>query len=125
MGPVERTLTIPSPADRVWEEIVEGSWLGDEVELDATQGGEGRVREGAEIRHVVVESAEHGHRLVFRWWVLDDDGVGAATRVTITLEHDEQDAATQVHIVEAPVLQTVPLPPSGPLAMAGVEMPAS
>lgn len=120
MSHVERTLTVPAPRQRVWDEVVDGSWLGDEVELEARQGGEGRVREGSEIRHVVVESSEAGHRLVFRWWVLDPDGVGAATRVSVTLEHDEEDAGTRVVIVEAPVLQTAPLPPSGPLAMAGV-----
>ena len=133
MGEVQRTMTIPADRDRVWDAVVDGTGLGDDVRLDARAGGEGVIRDGAEIRYVVVEDAEPGQRLVFRWWVLGPGGVGAASRVSITLEPcaaaeagvrdralGEQDEATQVVVVEAPVLHAAPLPPSGPLALARI-----
>ena len=125
MNEVERTLTVPAAPSRVWDEIVNGAWLGDAVDLQPVVGTDGLVTDGDEIRHLVVESVEPNQRLVFRWWALRPDGVGPATRVVVTLEtlpaNDDVDAvATQVVVVEAPLAAPVPLPPSGPLALAAL-----
>ena len=116
MAAVKRTATIPAPADRVWEALEHGAWLGDEADLDTRVGGEGYVLDRGELRHVVVESVTPGTQLVYRWWPLSPDGVGQASRVTIDLEPDQE--ATRVVIVEAPLSVAAPLPPSGPVALA-------
>ena len=116
MESVQRSLDVPVDADRVWDEVTKGDWLGDDVQLDPRVGGEGFILDGGVFRHVVVETVEPGRRLTYRWWPLTDDGVGRASRVTIAVEPEEE--MTRVVIVEAPVLVAAPLPSQGPLALA-------
>lgn len=116
MRAVERSTDVPADAADVWFAVVSGDWLGDEADLDARVGGEGVVRDGGHLRHVVVEAVDPGRRLVYRWWPLTPDGVGAASRVDIGLE--PAGAATRVIVVETPLPPATPLPSAGPLALA-------
>lgn len=116
MEPVQRTTDIPAEAERVWDAVVDGAWLGDDVELDPRVGGEGLILDNGTFRHVVVETVEPGRRLVYRWWPLTPDGIGRSSRVSIDLE--PSDDATRVIVTEAPVTVAAPLPSPGPMALA-------
>jgi hypothetical protein len=60
---VHRTIDLPAPADEVWDEVVAGVWLGDDVEIEARPGGTVRVDDMVGV----VETAEPGRLLTF-WW---------------------------------------------------------
>src|SRR5688500_4818453 len=107
MPHVERSTTIPADTGRVWDAIVRGDWLGDELELKALPGGDGVVLVRGEVRHVGVERVDPGHQFVHRWWPLSEDGVGDATRVTIDVE--PEDEQTRVVVTEIPALPA-PMP---------------
>jgi uncharacterized protein YndB with AHSA1/START domain len=101
---VARTVTLSSPAARVWRALVEperlSAWLGGEVGLEPRVGGRvSMVDEKGEHRGMV-EVVETGRRLVFRLWAppapdgplegsriefLVED-LGSSTRLTVT-EH--------------------------------------
>lgn len=115
MRQVQRSTTIPAEAEDVWDAVIRGNWLGDDVALEPWPGGDGVVIDRGEIRHVVVERVEPGRSLVYRWWPLGPDGVGVASRVRIDVEPENDH--TRVVIVEAPAV-AAPLPPSSPMAMA-------
>ena len=106
---------LPANPDDVWATITTPEelslWLGDVVELELEPGGPIVVREDGSTRRGVVEAAEPGRFLSFRWRRLAGAGisleVGAATRVTFALEpHPE---GTRLTVLEEPV----------PLATAG------
>ena len=101
---VARSVTLPSPATRVWRALVEperlSAWLGGEVELEPRVGGRvSMVDEKGEHRGMV-EVVEDGRRLVFRLWAPPSPGgplegsrieflleeLGPDTRLTVT-EH--------------------------------------
>ena len=126
---VQRSVDLAADPARVWDEIVGGAWLGDEGLIEPRPGADGWIREGTTLRHLVVEEARAGHRLVFRWWPLGPGGVGPATRVRIDVEAaaDDAEAAaaaeperTRVVVTEAPAVVGAPLPSTGPMAMATV-----
>ena len=119
MAAVKRSASIPAEADRVWDAVTRGDWLGDDVELDPRPGGEGLILDKGELRHVVVEAVVPGRRMVYRWWPLTPDGVGRSSRVSIDVEPAE-DETTSVVVTEAPVLVAAPLPSAGPMALARV-----
>lgn len=118
MHKVEREVELPAQPPDVWQEIVDGDWLGDEARIPARPGADGWVREAGELRHVVVEDVVEQQRLTFRWWRVDPAGVCEPTRVTIELDPtDEQH--TRVAITEVPVAPATPLPSAGgPVALA-------
>ena len=119
---VERILTLAAGGDRVWDAVECGAWLGDDAMIDPRPGGDGWVRDGGRLRHLVIEDIEPGRRLVFRWWALDPDGVGPASRVHIELEPSEEEPDhTRVVVVEAPLVGGGGVPDASPqaLAMAG------
>ncbi len=74
---VEREVVLPAPRDEVWDALVDGGWLGDDVELEPWTGGDEVVAE----RRGVVEEVDEGERLVLRW---ARDGE-AETRVELLL----------------------------------------
>jgi uncharacterized protein YndB with AHSA1/START domain len=76
---VERTVDLPAATDDVWEEVVAGDWLGDNVEIDARPGGALRVDE----KVGVVEEADPPRRLSF-WWT-ESSGHGSPSRVDLEL----------------------------------------
>lgn len=120
---VQRSLDLAAPRARVWDEIVGGAWLGDDGLIEPRAGADGWLRDGDTLRHLVVEEARGGQRLVFRWWTMAPDAVGPATRVRIEVESDaDADGRdrTRVTVAEGPVVAGAPLPSTGPLAMAAV-----
>ena len=123
MNAVTRQVRVPAEPAATWD-MVTGDvarWLADEGRIDLHPGGEGWVREDGQLRHVITERVEIQRRLTFRWWPVDADSVGPATRVDLELlaeTGDDEEAATmtRVVVVEAPAAPS--LPPTGPLALA-------
>jgi len=123
MNVVTRQVRVPAEPAATWD-MVTGDvarWLADEGRIDLHPGGEGWVREDGQLRHVITERVEIQRRLTFRWWPVDADSVGPATRVDLELlaeTGDDEQAATmtRVVVVEAPAAPS--LPPTGPLALA-------
>lgn len=113
---VTRSVVLPADPDEVWATLTTpeelSAWLGEVVELEPEPGGSLLVREpeGA-TRRGVVEAAEPGRVLSFRWRRLAGTGgsleVGGASRVTFVLHADP--AGTRLTVTEEPV----------PLATAG------
>jgi uncharacterized protein YndB with AHSA1/START domain len=108
MDAVEREVTVPTTPDEVWPAMTTpgeiSAWFGADAEIDVRPGGRGVFRwpDGTE-RHVVVEAAEPGHRLCFRWLPFQRMASGEmvtlpSTRVEITL--DEVPGGTRVRVVE-------------------------
>ena len=113
---VTRSVVLPAEPDEVWATLTTpeelSAWLGEVVALELEPGGSLVVREdeGA-TRRGVVEAADPGRILSFRWRRLAGAGVslevGGASRVTFVLEADP--AGTRLTVTEEPV----------PLATAG------
>jgi uncharacterized protein YndB with AHSA1/START domain len=125
MDVVTRQVRVPAEPAATWD-VVTGDaagWLADEGRIDLRPGGDGWVREGGRLRHVITEYAESPRRLAFRWWPVDPDGVGTATRVTLELlpetpDHEDAPPVTRVVVVEAPAGPS--MPSTGPLALAAL-----
>ena len=113
---VTRSVVLPAERDEVWATLTTpeelSTWLGEVVALKLAPGGSLVVREGGgATRRGVVEAADPGRILSFRWRRLAGAGVslevGGATRVTFVLEADP--AGTRLTVTEEPV----PLATSG------------
>jgi len=113
---VTRSVVLPAERDEVWATLTTpeelSTWLGEVVALKLAPGGSLVVREGGgATRRGVVEAADPGRILSFRWRRLAGAGVslevGGATRVTFVLEADPD--GTRLTVTEEPV----------PLATAG------
>ena len=109
-------MVLPAERDEVWATLTTpeelSTWLGEVVALELAPGGSLVVREGGgATRRGVVEAADPGRILSFRWRRLAGAGVslevGGATRVTFVLEADP--AGTRLTVTEEPV----PLATSG------------
>ncbi|CAN5710984.1 MAG: hypothetical protein M3493_03535 [Actinomycetota bacterium] len=126
MSIVTRQVLVPAEPGDTWNVVTHdvAGWLADEGCIELRPGGEGWVREDGRLRHVITELVEAQRCLTFRWWPVDAEGVGPATRVTLELLRDttsgdeDQAPATRVVVVEAPAAPA--LPPTGPLALAAV-----
>ena len=104
---IERQVTLPADLEAAWDLLTrpddQAGWLGAEVDLDPRPGAAGVVvdHDGTR-RRLVVDEAEAGHRLAWRWAVEGDDGlVGPASHVEITLAPVEE--GTRVTVVERPL----------------------
>jgi uncharacterized protein YndB with AHSA1/START domain len=113
---VTRTVVLPAEPDEVWATLTTpdelSAWLGEVVALELEPGGSLVVRENeGATRRGVVEAADPGRILSFRWRRLEGAGVslevGGASRVTFVLEADPD--GTRLTVTEEPV----------PLATAG------
>jgi uncharacterized protein YndB with AHSA1/START domain len=113
---VTRSVVLPAEPDEVWATLTTpeelSAWLGEVVALELEPGGSLVVRESeGATRRGVVEAADPGRILSFRWRRLAGAGVslevGGATRVTFVLEADP--GGTRLTVTEEPV----------PLATAG------
>jgi uncharacterized protein YndB with AHSA1/START domain len=113
---VTRSVVLPAEPDEVWATLTTpeelSAWLGEVVALELEPGGSLVVRENeGAMRRGVVEAADPGRILSFRWRRLAGAGlsleVGGASRVTFVLEADP--AGTRLTVTEEPV----------PLATAG------
>jgi uncharacterized protein YndB with AHSA1/START domain len=91
---VERHLELPAPPDVVWDELP--GILGDEVDLVAEPGGALRARDADGERVGVVDEADPGERLAFRW--MSTEGDDAPSEVEITLERTA--VGTMIHLRE-------------------------
>jgi uncharacterized protein YndB with AHSA1/START domain len=98
---LHRTVELPSPVEETWDIVLDPSWLGDEGEVNAEEGGEGWVREGDETRWMLVEEVVEGERFIYRWASFIDE----PSRVEITLS--PTDGGTRVDIVESPLPATM------------------
>ena len=98
---LHRTVELPCPVEETWGIVLDPSWLGDEGEMNATEGGEGWVREGDETRWMLIEEVVEGERLTYRWASFSDE----PSRVEITLSPTND--GTRVDIVESPLLATM------------------
>jgi uncharacterized protein YndB with AHSA1/START domain len=115
---VERELLLPAELDEAWEAVADpqrlGDWLGGEVEMDPTPGGDFRILlDDGEERVGWVEEIEHAERFSF-WWRRPEEQV--ATRVEISVA--EAEGGTLVRVVETSPLATldligIPLPSRG------------
>jgi uncharacterized protein YndB with AHSA1/START domain len=131
---IEREMDLPASPSDVWRSITDpdslSTWLGDEVELDLTPGGDARFRLGEEIRTGWVEevsppdgdadASDLGSdgepvvaRLVF-WWSRDDEPASRVELLLIPLS----DSETRLRVAETrplEVLDVVGIPlPGGP-----------
>ena len=84
---VTREIVFPVSPDEVWEALTDPEqleeWFANDVERDATEGGEGVFRwDDGEERHATVVEAKPSERLVLDW---DDEGT-----VELTLEEVEE-----------------------------------
>ena len=113
---VTRSVILPAEPDEVWATLTTpeelSAWLGEVVALELEPGGSLVVRENeGATRRGVVEAADPGRILSFRWRRLAGAGisleVGGASRVTFVLEADL--AGTRLTVTEEPV----PLATSG------------
>jgi uncharacterized protein YndB with AHSA1/START domain len=124
---VERELLVPGEPDEAWAAVADperlGSWLGGDVDMDPSPGGEFRVRfDSGEERTGFVELLDEEDRRLAFWWRAADDDV--ATRVEISLEEAEE--GTLVRVAETSPMATldligIPLPArgaNGPVALA-------
>jgi uncharacterized protein YndB with AHSA1/START domain len=107
---VERTVDLPATTDDVWEEVVAGDWLGDDVEIDPRPGGALRVDEKVGI----VEHADAPRRLSF-WWT-EPSGDGSPSRVDLELL--PLDAGTRLRVRESRPELDIRAAARGPVALA-------
>jgi hypothetical protein len=98
---LHRTVELPCPVEETWDIVLDPSWLGDEGEVNAEEGGEGWVREGDETHWMLVEEVVEGERFTYRWASFIDE----PSRVEITLS--PTDEGTRVDIVESPLQATM------------------
>jgi uncharacterized protein YndB with AHSA1/START domain len=106
---VTRSVVLPAGRDEVWATLTRpeelSAWLGEVVELEPEPGGAIVLRELGSTRRGMVEAAEPGSILSFRWRRLAGAGVslevGGATRVTFVLEADPE--GTRLTVTEEPV----------------------
>jgi uncharacterized protein YndB with AHSA1/START domain len=105
---VTRSVVLPAGRDEVWATLTTpeelSAWLGEVVELEPEPGGAIVLREQGSMRRGMVEAAEPGRILSFRWRRLAGAGVslevGGATRVTLVLEADPE--GTRLTVTEEP-----------------------
>jgi uncharacterized protein YndB with AHSA1/START domain len=107
---VKRERLVDARVEEVWEALTDpallSEWLGDEVELDAFEGGELSVRVGGDERRGTVQRVDAERGLAFTW----ERPGEAATTVELTLEPAV--AGTRVTVVER---ASAP----GPVALSG------
>jgi uncharacterized protein YndB with AHSA1/START domain len=107
---LERQVVIPASPEQLWDALTEpesvAAWFGSEVQWDLRPGGPARFLEAdGSVRRGVVESVFPVRHLSFRWWREDRDGGSDASRVTYTLE--PEDEGTRLTVTEQPVARPV------------------
>jgi uncharacterized protein YndB with AHSA1/START domain len=98
---VIQEVEIDADVSDVWNEIVEGEWLGEDVDMPLVEGGEGHVVEDGSRRLLIVEEVIEGRRLVFRWATFEDDPSRVAIDVVPVGDF------TRVVVVETPLVPTM------------------
>jgi uncharacterized protein YndB with AHSA1/START domain len=98
---MERSHEFDVPADALWDAVTDpahlADWLGDEVDIDVVPGGEGRVVDDGEVRHVLVDEVkEVDHRFTFTWW----PDIDRADRSYVEIEVIPTVRGSRLHIRE-------------------------
>ena len=98
---VRETLLDLDP-DEAWRAVTEPAeleqWLGDEVELDAVEGGGLRVRDGdGGDRAGTVEVVAAPSRIAWRWHPVADPDL----ETTVTIELEPGDGGTRIRVEES------------------------
>jgi uncharacterized protein YndB with AHSA1/START domain len=97
---MERSHEFDVGADELWEAVTDPSqladWLGDEVDIDVSPGGEGRVVDDGELRHVLVDEVDPGRRFTFTWWPHHD----RADRSYVEIEVAPADSGSRLVVRE-------------------------
>ena len=91
--------------EQLWDALTEpesvAAWFGAEVEWDLRPGGEPvSAEEDGSVRRGRVDAVFPGRHLSFRWWP-EDEETTPASRVTYTLDPDEE--GTRLTVTEQPV----------------------
>jgi uncharacterized protein YndB with AHSA1/START domain len=100
---VTRELVVPADPGEVWEALTSEErleeWFANDVELDATPGGDAVFRwADGETRRAVVDAVHERRLLTMRWW--DDREPAEVTVVVIAVEPVED--GTRVVVTETP-----------------------
>jgi uncharacterized protein YndB with AHSA1/START domain len=102
---LERQVVIPASPEQLWDALTDpgelAAWFGSEVDWDLRPGGRARFKESdGTVRRGLVDTVFPGRHLSFRWWP-EDDGDQETSRVTYTLEPDDE--GTRLTVTEQPV----------------------
>jgi uncharacterized protein YndB with AHSA1/START domain len=92
-----KELEVPCGVDEAWQHVIDPAWLGGDGELTAIPGSEGWVKNGDDVRYLVVEEVEEERHLAFRWASFTEE----PTRVEIDLSPTT--AGTHISISESPL----------------------
>jgi uncharacterized protein YndB with AHSA1/START domain len=103
---IERTITVASPIEKVWQALTVAEhlsqWFGDSAEVDLRPGGRFKIgwSEYDVMTEAVVEVVDEPTTFAYRWDAgTTDDGTVWTTKVTFTL--DEAEGMTTVTVVES------------------------
>jgi uncharacterized protein YndB with AHSA1/START domain len=104
---MERTQDFPVSPEELWQSIADSDrlaeWLGDEVEIDVRPGGEGRVTDDGELRHVLVDVVEPGRRVAFTWW----PDIDRSDRSYVELEVEPGESGSRLVVRETRMANSV------------------
>ncbi len=104
-GAVRRERDLPVSTEEAWSLLQDADglsrWLADEVDVIVAPGERGTLRDGAELRSVVIEEVEEGRRVSLRWWLAEapDD----AAIVDLVLEPGEEPGGARLIVTELPL----------------------
>ncbi len=107
---IERELLLDASVPEVWEAVLAGEWLADEVILDLRPGGDATFRWSQQIKTGWIEEVREPDgagttgRLAF-WWERDGE---PATRVELIVEPDG-DRSARIRVVETRPLDVLDL----------------
>ena len=127
---IEREVQVPAPVEDVWDAVIGGGWLADEVELDLRPGGDAAFRwidseKTGWVEDVRAPADGGAGRLAF-WWAAGDQ---PATRVEVTIAPDDA-FGSWVRVVESRPLDRLdlvgtPLPGTGGVTTYGPALVAA
>jgi uncharacterized protein YndB with AHSA1/START domain len=113
---VERETMVEASPEEVWEALTDEDllveWMGPEVNLDPTEGGEIAVRDGEDERAGIVETMDEPERFAFTW---SRPGEGESF-VEFTIE--ALPGGSRVTVVETPIHSAATNTAAGSTAMA-------
>ena len=100
---MEKTADFDLTTEELWEVVGDpeglAEWLGEEVDVEVTPGGRGRVVDDGEVRELEVDEVEPGRRLAFRWWPEDDETETSEVELVVVPLH----RGSRLVITERPV----------------------
>lgn len=100
---VTRSISLDLPADRAWDAVLEGGWLGAAAELEPVIGATATVVEEGVVRRLVVTDVAPGSALRFVWWDEADPAIVSTVEVHVEGAGDDG-AASTVTVVETAVV---------------------